>query len=211
MAGQWNQVVNYLAAMKSIAVAHFTTGAPLNIPSDVAGFLAGLNAIRLPEIIFMDSFLNGSERCIIGRVDCGCANLTAPVPFYHLVGLYHQTNYYNTTTTTAYSSFVPIYYNARDFETNQLTAYPSGTINTHLKSLFSGELWNCLTNANPDINGYVFIGQPDSQSANWSVEVDNIDAGGQAVPVDVRSFRDNSTLSVGCTLGPCQISTPLSQ
>jgi len=214
MAGQWNQVVNYLAAMKSIAAAHFTSGSPLNIPSEVASFLAGLNAIRLPEIIFMDSFLNGSYRCIIGRVDCGCTNLTAPVPFYHLAALYHQTNYYTDSSGDVLSSFVPIYYNSRDFETNQLTAHPSGTINTHLISLFSGALaplWNCLTNANPDINGYFFIEQPDTQTANWSVEVDDLDAGGQAVPVDVRSFRDSSTLSVGCTLGPCQISTPLSQ
>jgi hypothetical protein len=207
MIGQWNQVANYLAAMKSLAVSHFTTGTPLNVPSDVANFLANFSQIRLPEIIFLRNFTSGSDTCIIGRVDCGCTNLTAPLPFYNLAALYHQTNYYS-----ANASFVPIYYNAHEFETNQLKTYSSGTINTTLKALFGGgELWPCLTNSNPDINGYFLIVQPTSEAANWTVEVDTIDASGNALPVDVRAFKDSSTLTVGCTIGDCQISTPLSQ
>jgi hypothetical protein len=207
MVELWNEVANNLAAMKSIATDHFTTGAPLTVPPDVTTFLAGFSPIRLPEIIYMDSFVNGSDRCIIGRVDCGCSNLTASAPFYHLVALHNLTNYYST----AYSSYIPIYYHALDFETNLLAAYPSGTINSELKARFSSSLWNSLTNANPDVNGYFFVALPESQKSHWSVEVDDIDAGGQPVPVDEKTLGDSSTLSVGSTLGSCQVQTPLIQ
>jgi hypothetical protein len=210
MLGQWNQIANYLAAMKSIAASHFTTGAPLNVPSDVANFLAGFDEIRLPEIIFLESFLfnSGSDQCIIGRVDCGCSNLTAPLPFYSISALYYQTNYY----TDSQESFSPIYYNPEDFETNMLKTYSgSSIIKAHLESLFTNGLWNCLTNSNQDINGYFLITQPKSQLANWSVEVDAIDASGKAVTVDEKALLDNSTLSDGCDIGNCQIANPLSQ
>jgi hypothetical protein len=207
MIGQWNQVANYLAAMKSIAVSHFTSGAPLNVPTDVVNFLTGFNQIRFPGISVLKSFKSGSDQCIIGRVDCGCTNWTAPSPFFSLSALYYQTNYYST----ANPSFVPIYYNAHDFETTQLSN-SSGTINTQLKSLFNGgpgQIWYCLTNSsNPDVNGYFLITKPFNEAANWSLEIDTIDASGNAVPVDEMAFL--STQSAGCTI-PCQISTPLNQ
>lgn len=212
LIAQWNQVANYLAEMKSIAQSHFSTGTPLNVPADAAGFLAGLSAIRFPQIIYMDSFASGSDRCVIGRVDCGCTNLTAPSPFYNVAARYHGTNFYNADLSgNGNKSLVPIYYDASDFQTNMLKLYSSdSTITTHLNSFFAGELWPCLTNSNPDINGYFLITQPSSQAANWALEIDTIDSTGTPVAVDEKTLLDNSTLSDGCTF-PCEISTPLNQ
>jgi hypothetical protein len=202
---QWSTTASLVASMKTIAMNHFSTGAPLAVPSEVTAFLSGLNEFRLPEIVFMDSFTAGSEHCLIGRVDCGCSEFTAPRPFYNLAAMYYQTNYYSNGDP----SLVPLYYDPMDFQTNQL-AQNSGTIRTHLTTLFTGELWNCLTNANPNVNGYFLITQPSNEAANWSVEVDALTPGGASMPVDQIGFLSPVTATVGCSL-PCQVFTPLGQ
>jgi hypothetical protein len=179
-------VNNYLSNMQSIAINHFTTGAPLDVPPDVVAYLANLSDLRLPEIYVMDTWqwFDGvtTHHTVIGRVDCGIADLIAPIPFSSL----SVTNGNSVATT-------PLDYDAWHFETNMLKTYSGGSRNTHLKALFSGEQWNCLTNSNPDVNGFFLVTERNNVAADYSVAIYDPITG---APVDQMPFL--ATRSGGC-------------
>lgn len=201
---RWFEAKDLLAEMKSIAVNHFTTGAPLNVPSDVTTFLNNLNIISLPKLYAMDNFVSGSDRYFIGRVDCGCRDLMIQIPFNNVSELENGTN--NGTLAT-------IYYDPVTFENAQLAAYPSGNSTSphaHLVNLFAGATgdWPCYTNVteNPDLNGYFLVSQPTTgadASANWSLVISGgTDANGNPLVVDQLSLIDTSR---GDCPGSCTI------
>jgi len=154
---------NYLSNMQSVAVSHFNAGTPLDVPPDVVAYLANLSQLRLPEIYVMDNWVYYDSadldtfHVLIGRVDCGNSDLIAPIPFGNVAA----TNV--TSVTTA-----PLYYSPSDFIYNMTNTYTSGyhqgAINKHLKALFASEQWNCLTNSNPDVNGF-FVVEEDNHTA----------------------------------------------
>ena len=205
-------VANYLTAMKNIALNHFTTGAPLYVPPDVVAYLANLSEIRLPEIYVMDSWrwYNWDStgpgyayyyHTLIGRVDCGNSDFMASsVPFAQVA-----------LTNGSTVSGATLYYIPSDFQTIMLKTYSSGSRNTHLKSLFASEQWNCLTNSNPDANGFflytVFEGinvASGKNSVGYSVAIYDPIAG---TPLDEMPFL--ATRSGGCAT-PSQFSSGVS-
>jgi hypothetical protein len=202
--GNWLSAVNYLAAMKKTAMDHFAKGTPLTVPADAAAFLANLSDISLPAIYIMDSFVSG-DRYILGRVDCGCRNLTIPVPFHTISQLYYGTN---RAVNTGQDALATVYYDPADFQSAQLVAYPSGnstSVYGHLTNLFSGLHWNCFTNpgSNPDLNGFFLVHESTSEAPHYTLAISSgADANGNPVVVDQMSFLD--TLSGDCP-GSCLI------
>jgi hypothetical protein len=192
-------VANYLAAMKSIAADHFTTGAPLNVPADAVTYLANLGELRLPEIYVMDAWdwYDGTTyyyHTLIGRVDCGNSDLIAPFPFGNVI----------VTNNDGSSSGYPLDYDPSHFETNMLKTYAGGPRNTHLKALFASEQWNSLTNSNPDENGFFLVTERQSEAAEWSVAIFYT---GTSTPLDEMPFL--ASRSGGCAT-PSQFSSGVS-
>jgi hypothetical protein len=191
----WLNAVKYLAEMKAIAVGHYSTNSPLNVPAEVSAYLGNLNTIKLPFIYVMDSFVSG-DRYVIGRVDCGCRDLTIPIPFNTITELYYQTN--NGT-------LAPIFYDPVEFQNVQLSAFKSGTVHTYLVNRFASAEWACLTNSvtNPDLNGFFLMNQTTSQAPNWSLAVSGgTDVNGNTITVDEMAFLD--TRSGSCP-GSCLV------
>lgn len=203
LINQWNQIGSLLDNMKSIAAAHYTQGAPLTVPSAVTDFIKGYNELRLPQILYLDSFATGGDTYVIGRVACGCTNLTTPMPFYNVSALYYGTNYY----TTSQQSYIPLFYNPDEFQTTQNATY-GGTVQTHLTTLFTGPTWHSLTNSGSDVNGFFLVTQPTSKAANYTIEVDTLDTAGNTVAVDTESLLAPVPSTTDAIL-PCTLPIPL--
>jgi hypothetical protein len=204
----WFSARRYLAAMRAVATDHFTKGTPLNVPGEITAFLANLSYISLPKIYTMDSFLASSSgasgtstRFIFGRIDCGCRDLTIPIPFNYVSQLYYQTNM---------GSLGAVFYNPSAFTNAQLKAFPTGTglttVRGHLTNLFASAQWACLTSpaSNPNLNGFFLVSQPASQQARWSLAiVGDDDANGDAVTIDLVGLLDSTS---GSCPGTCTLS-----
>src|SRR6266404_3634496 len=165
-------VNNYLNNMQSVAMSHFNSGTPLDVPPDVIAYLANLSQLRLPEIYVMDNWVYydsanlGTYHVLIGRVDCGNEDLIAPIPF----GNVSVTNGASVTTSQ-------LYYSPSDFIYNMTNTYKSsyhvGSINKHLRALFASEQWNCLTNSNPDLNGFFLVEENNVGASKWTISIND--------------------------------------
>ncbi len=196
-------VANYLTAMKSIAHNHFTTGAALEVPSDIVNYLANLNDIPLPEIYVMDSLDYGANHFVFGRVYCGSLDLTTSNPFYTLSQLYYNSNK---------AAAVTIYYSPADFESSQLKALPAGyPPHTHLTTLFGSSQWNNLTNqaATQDRTGFFVAEQPTAQAPNWTVDLTDAD-GNTVDEMPFLSTRSGGTTAPMETAGGPSVSLVIS-
>jgi hypothetical protein len=194
----WFKAVKYLAALKETAQRHYTHGEPLAIPPEVTAFLSNYGDVALPAIYVMDNFTVSSTRYIIGRIDCGCRDLTIPIPFHTLSKL---------DTGTNNGSFANIYYNPAEFQSVQLAAFPSGTVRTHLTNIFNGSVgsWNCLTNqeTNPNLNGFFLTSQTTTEAPRYTLAINSgTDVNGNTVIVDELGFLE--TISGDCP-GSCLI------
>jgi hypothetical protein len=195
--GSWLEAEGYLTQMKSIAFSHFTTNATLYVPPEVTGFLAdNLNTVALPKIYNLDNFENSNNRYFIGRVDCGCRNLTIPIPFSTISELQGGTN--NGTLDT-------IYYDPVAFQKIELDAAPNNTVRGEFQTLFASPQWACLTNTtgNPNLNGYFVASEPENQKTNWSLVISGgTDVNGNAIIIDETALTDTTS---GSCPGSCTV------
>lgn len=195
----WFQADQYLATLKTICLSHFASNAPLNEPANIAGFAGALPILKFPTLYFVKSFTIGSSYYFLGRVDCGCRDLTIPIPFSHISELQNGTN--NGT-------IVPIYYDPVDFEKAQLASSTS-TLHTDLLNYFTNVTtsWPCLTNQPNELNGFFLVEQNSSQTALWNLVINGgTDANGNPVVVDQIALNDNGR-SGSCSSSPpgCQL------
>ena len=185
--GEWLDIANYLAAMKSIATNHFTTGAPLVVPSDIVNYLATLERHSPAGDLRHGQYLRQRRPLyFFGRVYCGSLDLTIPSPFYTLSELYYNTNK---------GAEVTIYYSPADFQNAELKALASKVPHTYLTNFFASGQWNSLTNlaATQDRTGFFVAVQPLAQAPEWSLVLSDADGN----PVDEMPFL--STRSGGTT------------
>jgi hypothetical protein len=196
----WFTAVNFLAVMREMAQRHYSSGEPLSVPPDVTSFLSNFGDMTLPSIYMMDNFIpaGSNTRYIIGRIDCGCRDLTIPIPFHTISKLYTGTNN---------GSLANVYYNPSEFQKDQLAAFPSGTVRAHLTNMFNGTVgsWNCLTNqaTNPNLNGFFLVSQSIADAAKYTLAINSgMDANGNSVIVDELGFLE--TVSGDCP-GSCLI------
>jgi hypothetical protein len=127
--------------------------------------------------------------------------LTIQIPFNSVSELENETNS---------GTLAPVFYDPAVFQKTQLAAFPTGTVHTHLASLFAGAtgFWPCVTNANenPNLNGFFLATQPATganAASKWSLVISGgVDANGNPLIVDETAFLDSS--SGGCP-GSCTL------